>query len=969
MTGNRLLGGNRLAFGVRMAVLLVAIVAMAGPSNLASAQPHAAVAPLGSPVHPLVTTLAAPATPRPAASVPGWVDLTTGLNTNPTGRMLYAAAFDYHDGYDVLFGGDTGSYVNDTWTYQNGTWTELTSLKTAPADRYGAAMTYDPSENGTVLFGGYDGSNYYSDTWVFSGGHWTKLKVTGATPVGRWRFAMAYDAADGYTLLFGGYNAMGYAMSDTWKFSDGVWTNITAMTTNSPPALYRVSMSYDSHDKEVVLFGGTLESGSSSSQTWVYSNYAWTQITKTPAPLARVYDYIGDDPAMGGAIMYGGASTSSGNAFSDTWEFTNGSWINVSSEVGTPPSARGYGTFVWDPYGQYLIASDGSEDGGSIFYAETWAFGLRGAITAWSNPTATDVGGTVNITALVLNDVKTLTYGYGGLPPGCVAQNAPYVSCTVTTPGTYVVDVWVNNTAKETSTLVNTTVVVNADPTVHQIQFAPPKVTIGAHGTITAIVAGGTPYFSYNWTKLPTGCTAANLSTISCAPTKAGTFNVTVGVTDSIGKSATLTAPFTVAPRPTVSSFYASPAEIDYGQSSLLYANVTGGTAPYSYVWTNLPTGACAAANVSPLPCKPAELNLIQISVKVSDVFGFSVKGTVNLTVNQVLRESAAGISSLTADVGTKIAFWLNTTGGTSPYTYNLSGGPPGCGSSTTNPLSCTPTAAGTYTVIETVTDAAGAQLSSTPYTVTVAADPAVAQVTVGPPAAIDLGQPAQITVNVTAGSAPFTFAYTGLPAGCSNSAQGSFQCTPSATGKFPFTVTVTDSVKKTATGSGTLTVNPTLKIASFTVAPGSVNPGNPVTVTVTLASKAGTAPYAFSYTDLPAGCSTVNNATFTCKPTTVGTYTLRVTVSDAAQGVAISTAMLNVTSPSSSSSLSGSELLVIVAVIIVVVVVLALVFILRRRSSSPKPPAPAPEEPAAPAEEAPASEPEELYGQGPPSS
>ena len=62
---------------------------------------------------------------------------------------------------------------------------------------------------------------------------WTNITNSGPSREGG---AVSYDAADGYVIFFGGLDATNKFLGDTWKFSGGIWTNITTSSGPSPRA-------------------------------------------------------------------------------------------------------------------------------------------------------------------------------------------------------------------------------------------------------------------------------------------------------------------------------------------------------------------------------------------------------------------------------------------------------------------------------------------------------------------------------------------------------------------------------------------------------------------------------------------------------------------------------------------------------------------------------------------------------------
>ena len=70
----------------------------------------------------------------------------------------------------------------------------------------------------------------------------------------------------------------------------------------------------------------------------------------------------------------------------------------------------------------------------------------------------------------------------------------------------------------------------------------------------------------------------------------------------------------------------------------------------------------------------------------------------------------------------------------------------------------------------------------------------------VATPTSVQTGLTVQFSISVSGGTAPYTFDWTGLPAGCSSSNTAQLSCTPTATGTYSVEVTVTDSRGSTLT-------------------------------------------------------------------------------------------------------------------------------------------------------------------------
>ncbi|HLY76407.1 MAG TPA: hypothetical protein VKT21_00810, partial [Thermoplasmata archaeon] len=90
-----------------------------------------------------------------------------------------------------------------------------------------------------------------------------------------------------------------------------------------------------------------------------------------------------------------------------------------------------------------------------------------------------------------------------------------------------------------------------------------------------------------------------------------------------------------------------------------------------------------------------------------------------------------------------------------------------------------------------------GTPASNSPISVTVVASPST----------LYLGNVTSLTALVTGGDSWFSYAWAGVPPGCTSSNESNLNCTPTATGTFTIGVLVTDSKGRTVTNSTTLVV------------------------------------------------------------------------------------------------------------------------------------------------------------------
>jgi type II secretory pathway pseudopilin PulG len=423
-----------------------------------------------------------------------WTKLTTTIA--PGTLLVYDGADGYVLGYE-----STGSNTS-TWKFENNSWTELFPATSPPRGEWGD-IVYD-ARDGYVLF--Y--TDYDSSTWKWSDGDWSNLNLTTA-PRLAYTLAintMTYDAADGYVLLVQGSNFSCGPGGDcllTWAYSNGVWTDLTGKSTQTPPDLMDESITYDDADGKVLLFGGRYYSsnGSTSNQTWAFQGGQWTSLAPSTVPTARYYAGLSYDPAISQVLMFGGEGTVpyGGGAtyypLADTWEFVNDTWTEL-----IPRLAAAY--------------------------------------------SSTDIGVPTSLTTLPLGVFGSAAFSYSGLPAGCESADSASITCVPTAAGSYHVTVSVEAATGQAS--ASTELSVANLPKISGFDASANPTQTNSSTTLSVTVTGGTPPFSYTYRGLPPGCTSANLSTLACTPTGDGKYTISLEVTDMFDKSDNATLGLTV---------------------------------------------------------------------------------------------------------------------------------------------------------------------------------------------------------------------------------------------------------------------------------------------------------------------------------------------------------------------------------------------------------------------------------------
>jgi hypothetical protein len=217
------------------------------PAVPAASPAIAVIALTRSPLTGLVTGLAAPpaaAGPAPAMLGDTWLWTANGWvaapGSGPTARAGAAVTFDPAANVSVLFGGNSAAThpaaakpTADTWIWNGTAWHQEVPT-TSPPGREGAAMAADASIGGVVLFGGSGTSGDLSDAWQWDGKSWEPAHTIGSLPP-RVGAATAFDAATGKVLVFGGVGPGGATLDDTVMLSEKAPVALSGGATTASP--------------------------------------------------------------------------------------------------------------------------------------------------------------------------------------------------------------------------------------------------------------------------------------------------------------------------------------------------------------------------------------------------------------------------------------------------------------------------------------------------------------------------------------------------------------------------------------------------------------------------------------------------------------------------------------------------------------------------------------------------------------
>ena len=368
----------------------------------------------------------------------------------------------------------------------------------------------------------------------------------------------------------------------------------------------------------------------------------------------------------------------------------------------------------------------------------------------------------------------------------------------------------------------------------------------GNDGSINLTPNGGTAPYTYAWSN---GATTQNISNLlagayTCTVTDANSCTYT---TSSINVS----APSAISATETVINASCS------GGDGSIDLTVTGGSMPYTYVWSNgATTQDISSLSAGGYTCTVTDANSCTYTTS-----------NINIT-----SPSGISITNTTTDVncfgGNNGSINLTTSGGAVPYTYAWNNG-----ATTQNVFNLS---AGTYTC--TITDANGCTYTTS--SISISSPSAIFTTETATNTNCFGGNDGSINLTLHGGTVPYTYAWS----------NGATTQNISSLSAGAYTCIVTDANGCTYTTSSISISSPSAISATETSANASCFGGNDGSINLT--SSGGTAPYTYAWSN---GATTQNLASLSA-----GTYTC--TVTDA-NGCTYTTSSISISSPSAIST------------------------------------------------------------------
>lgn len=431
---------------------------------------------------------------------------------------------------------------------------------------------------------------------------------------------------------------------------------------------------------------------------------------------------------------------------------------------------------------------------------------------------------------------------------------------------------------------------------------AVPAAEVATPYAVTLAASGGKTPFTWSVTAggFPDGVVLApSTGAVSGSPTDvAVSGDVTVTVTDALGKTASKTFSIAVYPKLVVSTLTLPGAIMGTPYSATVVA--AGGSG--GYVWSlgaksSLPNGLTLSAATGVISGTPTAFGTKSFTMVVRDSVGYSASQAMSITVNSDLRITTTSVPVAMATRSYSAS--LAAAGGRTPYKWALASGsslPAGLSVGSNGAITGTPTtAAAPSNVTFAVTDATGVTLRKT-LSMSVLANLSVATATL-PVAMVGETYPST-SLAASGGDGTYTWSLVSgtLPAGMTFAADGTLSGNPTASAAgTSLQFRVTDGNAFTATRSLSLTVYPALSVTTASLPAAVIDSTYPTT---TLAASGGDGSYSWAVTSgsLPDGLSLASNGALTGTPSaTASTQTVTVTVTDGRSVTATATLSITV--------------------------------------------------------------------------
>ncbi|MCI4328528.1 MAG: PKD domain-containing protein, partial [Thermoplasmata archaeon] len=553
-------------------------------------------------------------------------------------------------------------------------------------------------------------------------------------------------------------------------------------------------MAFDPAQDGIVLFGGVTSTvrGVVENQTWLWSNWTWSQLTLPWSPPRLAEAVLAWDSTVGGLVLAGGSSewetAGPGIQNNASFAFVNGTWTNLTP-VGGFPGAVGAGA-GYDPSSGGLLLFGGLGRHGD--QNSTWLLDRAPAVSIVASRVLEDAGVPFGFSDPLAGAAsgQTLRWAFGDGTSG--TGSGP--THAFAKPGTYSVNLTgtLGNLGEVLTSWAMTSVTIVASP-LAKVAVGNGFVDVNGYESATATAAYGVGPYTINWS-FGDGASVSGGWSVNHRYLTPGNFTIQATVTDSLGGTTMAEVPVHVQPYPRVALQVAQMA-YDLGQSIWLHSATQYGSAPFTFSYSGLPPG-CATENVANYTCEPSSSGTYDVQVTIADANQLHVtSGLVVVNVAPPL-SGALNASARVVDLGTSVTVGAELASeGSGNASVSFSSG---LLCLVVGPLGelCSPTSPGTYGVTGTATDLSGARAALTPTDFVV--HPALGLHATEPSAPVDRGTSVTLGVSVVGGTPPFHVSFESVPHGCYAENSTSFRCDLELAGTYSLSASVTDGVGST---------------------------------------------------------------------------------------------------------------------------------------------------------------------------
>ena len=283
----------------------------------------------------------------------------------------------------ILFGGNRGngdnSILDSVWKYNisGSEWVEI-SPEVSPISRYNHGMVYLPGNNSILLFGGRRNIDHteLDDTWIFDliTNTWEEIFLT-IKPPARQFSSITYDTHSKRVLIFGGFGLNEVLINDLWEFTpeNNTWKELAPVS--SPQSRYGHSLIYRSATDKAYLFGGRTLGLNNDLWEFDPSQNTWNSVTTSPKPLQRYLHCMEYSSESDLGFLFGGDNENTPDrALYDTWiyNFTANSWTEIQPE--TSPQARIIYSMCYDTTQNQVYIYGGLTDDYQRCLSDFWKY-------------------------------------------------------------------------------------------------------------------------------------------------------------------------------------------------------------------------------------------------------------------------------------------------------------------------------------------------------------------------------------------------------------------------------------------------------------------------------------------------------------------------------------------------------------------------------------------------------------------